>query len=112
MKSAIDLRYLSTREKPRYICLNQDFVTKLTRPPVLKSAVDSRYLSTCEKPGYTCLNQDFVAKLMTPPVSNESDGLKIFIDSSQGLFYCNSPQNLGRETLFNHKSQRNPHTRM
>ena len=40
-KSAIDSRYLSTRDKPGYICLNQDFVAKLTRPPALKSAIDS-----------------------------------------------------------------------
>ena len=40
-KSAIDSRYLSTRDKPGYICSNQDFVAEFTRPPALKSAIDS-----------------------------------------------------------------------
>ena len=42
MKSAIDLRYLSIREKPRYICLNPDFFAKSMRMKVAtKSAIDS-----------------------------------------------------------------------
>ena len=40
-ESAIDSRYLSTRDEPGYICVNQDFVAKLTRPPVSKSAIHS-----------------------------------------------------------------------
>ena len=85
-KSAIGSRYLSTRDKPGYICLNSHFFAKSIRTKVAtKSAIDSRYLLTREKPGYICLNQDFVAKLMRLPVSNGSDRLKIFIDRSQGF---------------------------